>query len=244
MRPKLRWADFWSTYDPAPAGPIHPPASAKLVRRHSHEIVNLMSILEDHGAYWDNDEEFLIPLLQEIDTPTGHASDSRFFRDSSLAMVRAAWRRVRVGVLAAWRWETALLAAIPLGIATLTAALGIPGLHGPGRLGGAFAEWWRTVPGHETIAGPLDWISGLASWPPFLRTIGQWGLGVAVVGLAFLVLARVGTGFWGSWDRRERQAAHQKTPERPSRIVPAIEFGLLTVIGVEMAAITLAWLWR
>ncbi len=78
----------------------------------------------------------------------------------------------------------------------------------------------------------------------YIRTIGQWGPGVAVVGLAFLVLARVGTGFWGSWDRRERQAAHQKTPQRPSRIVPAIEFGLLTVIGVEMAVATLAWLWR
>jgi hypothetical protein len=103
MRPKLRWVDFWSTYDPAPTGPIHPPASAKLVRRRSHEIVNLMSILEDHGAYWDNDEESLIPLLQDIDTPLGHASDSRFFRDSSLSTVRAAWRRVRVGVLAAWR---------------------------------------------------------------------------------------------------------------------------------------------
>lgn len=244
MRPKLRWVDFWSTYDPAPAGPIHPPASSRLVRRRSHEIVNRMSILEDHGAYWDNDEEFLIPLLQDIDTPTGHASDSRFFRDSSLAMVRAAWRRVRVGVLAAWRWEVALLAAIPLGLATLTAALGIRGMHGPGRLGGDFATWWRTVPGHGIIAGPLDWLSGVASWPSFLRTIGQWGLGVAVVGLAFLVLARVGIGFWGSWDRRERQAAHQKTPERPSRIVPAIEFGLLTVIGLEMSVITLAYLWR
>jgi hypothetical protein len=111
-------------------------------------------------------------------------------------------------------------------------------------VGSAFAAWWRTVPGHEAIAGPLNWLSGLASWPPVLRTIGQWGLGVAVVGLAFLVLARVGIGFWGSWDRRERQAAHQKTPERPSRIVPAIEFSLLTVIGIEMAVITLTYLWR
>jgi hypothetical protein len=86
--------------------------------------------------------------------------------------------------------------------------------------------------------------SSVASWPSFLRAIGQWGFGVAVVGLAFLLLARVCIGFWGSWDRRERQAAHQKMPERPSRIVPTIESGLLTVIGVEMSVITLAWLWR
>jgi hypothetical protein len=244
LRPKLRWVDFWSTYDPAPAGPIQPPASAKLVRRRSHEIVNFMSILEDHGAYWDNDEEFLIPLLQDIDTPAGHASDSRFFRDSSLAMVRSAWRRTRVGVLAAWRWETALLAAIPLGVTTLTGAFGPSTLPGPGRLGGDFATWWRTVPAHEVIAGPLDFLSGIAGWPSILRTFGEWGLGVAIVAAAFLVLARVGIGFWGAWDRRERRAARQKTPQRPSRLVPAVEFALLTAIGMEMAIITVGWMWR
>jgi hypothetical protein len=243
-RPKLRWVDFWSTYDPAPAGPIRPPDGVKLPRRDSHATVNRMSILEDHGGYWDNDEDFLIPLLQNIDTPTSHASDSRFFRDTTLATMRSAWRRQRVGVLAVWRWIAALLAAIPLGAATLTGALGIPGLPGPGRLGSEFAGWWRTVPGHELIAGPLDGLSQVASWPSFLRTIGEWGLGVAVVAAAFLVLARVGIAFWGVWDRRERQAAHRKEPSRPSRVVPAIEFILLTVIGLEMALITLTRMWQ
>ena len=157
-----------------------------------------MSILEDHGAYWDNDEDFLIPLLQNIDTPTGRGSDSRFFRDTTLVTARSAWRRERVAVLAAWRWIATLLAAIPLGASTsFTGALGPSTMPGPGRLGGEFADWWRTVPGHELIAGPLDGLSGVASWPAILRTFGEWGLGVAIVAVAFLVLARVGIAFWG-----------------------------------------------
>jgi hypothetical protein len=234
-RPNLRWVDFWSTYDPAPAGPIRPPHFVKLVRRDSHVTVNRMSILEDHGAYWDNDEEFLIPLLQDIDTPTGQASDSRFFRDTSLATVRASWRRQRVAVLAVWRWAATLLGAVPLGIATVAAALGIGGLRGPARLGADAAAWWSTVPGHELIAGPLDGLSNVASWPSILPAIGEWCLGVAIVAVAFLVLARAGIALWGRWDRREREEAHQKTPERKSRRLPAVEFSLLTLIGLEMA---------
>ena len=68
MRPTLRWADFWSTYDPAPAGPLNPPDGVRLTNR-TYSIINRMSILEDHGSYWDNDEEFILPLLQHIDTP-------------------------------------------------------------------------------------------------------------------------------------------------------------------------------
>jgi hypothetical protein len=243
-RQDLRWVDFWSTYDPAPAGPLEPPEGVRLVPVDSHVTVNRMSVIEDHGGYWDNDEDFLIPLLQNIDTPTGRGGDSRFFRDSTLVTARSAWRRQRVGVLAAWRWVAALLAAIPIVITTLTGAFGPSGMPGPGRFGGDFARWWRTVPAHEVIAGPLDFLSGVASWPSILRTFGEWALGVAIVAVAFLVLARVGIRFWGVWDRRDRKAAHQKTPERPSRVVPALGFALLTAIGIWMAVVTVGWMWR
>ncbi len=243
-RKDLRWVDFWSTYDPAPAGPLRPPEGVQLVPIDSHVTVNRMSLLEDHGGYWDNDEDFLIPLLQNIDTPTGRGSDSRFFRDSTLVTARSAWRRERVAVLAAWRWVAALLAAVPIGITSFSGAFGPSTMPGPGRLGGEFATWWRTVPAHEVVAGPLDFLSGVASWPPILRTFGEWAVGTAIVAVAFLVLARVGVWFWGRWDRRDRKAAHQKTPWRPTRIVPAVEFALLTAIGIEMSLTAWGLIWR
>jgi hypothetical protein len=242
-RPELRWADFWSTYDPAPAGPIDPPPGVRLADR-THTTINRMSILEDHGSYWDNDEEFLIPLLQHIDTPAGDPEESRFFRDASLGTVRLAWRRRRVAVLALWRWIATLGAAIPIALTSLTALLGVAGRPGPGRLGADLAGWWGTVPGHEVIAGPLDGLSKVASWPGVLPTLGEWGLGAAIVAGAFLVLARVGVGRWEAWDRRERLAARKRVPSHVGSLRPALTFGALTLVAGAMSVATVALLWR
>jgi hypothetical protein len=249
LRPNLRWADFWATYDPAPAGPIKPPPGAGVADR-SHSTTNRMSILEDHGSYWDNDEEFLIPLLQHIDAPTGSPEDSRFFRDDSLATVRLAWRRRRVAVLALWRWVATLGALIPIAVTTATALLGAAGVTGlarrpgPERLGADFASLWAGIPGHEIIAGPLDGISKVTSWPGALPLIGEWLMGVAIIGSAFLILARIGVGRWEAWDHLERQAARKRVPEhsRPWWQVPAGI--LLAVASVAMSAGTFAVLWR
>ncbi len=69
--PGLRWDDFWASQDPAPVGVLEPPAgddptadATLLARIQSHAIWNRLSFREDHGGYWDNDEEFLIPLMR------------------------------------------------------------------------------------------------------------------------------------------------------------------------------------
>jgi len=249
LRPNLRWADFWSTYDPAPAGPINPPPGVSAADR-SHSTVNRMSILEDHGSYWDNDEEFLIPLLQHIDTPSGGPEESRFFRDYNLGTVRLAWRRRRVAVLALWRWIATLGAAVPVAVTTVVALAGAAGVAGtveragPERLGADFAARWATIPGHEIIAGPLDGLSKVTGWPGALPLIGEWAMGVAIVATAFLVLARIGVGRWEAWDRRERRAARRRVPGQGSGWRPVLTFGVLTVIAVAMSAATFAYLWR
>jgi hypothetical protein len=242
-RPELRWADFWSTYDPAPAGPMDPPPGVSLADR-THTTVNRMSILEDHGSYWDNDEEFLIPLLQHVDTPTADPEDSRFFRDSSLGTVRLAWRRRRVAVLALWRWIATLGAAIPIVLTSATALAGLARRPGPERLGADVAGWWGTVPGHEILAGPLDRLSRVATWPGFLPTLGEWGIGAALIVVAFLALARFGVGRWAAWDRRERMAARKRVPAQVGSLRPTLTFGALTVLAVAMSAGTVALLWR
>jgi hypothetical protein len=249
LRPDLRWVDFWSTYDPAPAGRLHPPPGVSLADR-SHSTINRMSILEDHGSYWNNDEEFLIPLLQNIDVPTGVADESRFFRDTYLGTVRLAWRRRRVAVLALWRWIATLGAAIPIFATTVTAALGWAGvpafarLHGPARLGADFAGLWAKIPGHEIIAGPLDGLSGVASWPGALPLVGEWAMGSTIIALAFLVLARIGVGRWEAWDASERKAARSSVPVKGSGWRPAITFIALSLVTLAMMLLTFAYLWR
>ena len=249
-RPQLLWADFWSTYDPAPAGPIAPPPPGVRIPYRPSSTINRMSLLEDHGSYWDNDEEFMIPLLQNIDVPAGRPEDARFFRDGYLGMVRLAWRRQRVAVLALWRSVAALGAAVPIGWATIRALLGAAGAAGltprpgPERLGADFAGLWSHVPGHEVIAGPLDGISRVADWPGLLPLIGEWAIGSTIVAIAFVVLARVGVGRWEAWDLKARVAARKRVPERSSRVVPLAELGLLTILDFAMAGGAFWLFWR
>jgi hypothetical protein len=74
--------------------------------------------------------------------------------------------------------------------------------------------------------------------------IGEWAMGTAVIGLAFLVLARIGVGRWEAWDLAERQGARQLVPQPVSGWRPLIAFGLLTAAAVAMSAATFAYLWR
>jgi len=164
--------------------------------------------------------------------------------------VRLAWRRRRVAVLALWRWIATLGALVPVVVTTAVAAAGAAGLPGafgragPERLGADFAGRWATIPGHEIIAGPLDGLSKVASWPGALPLIGEWAMGVAIVAAAFVVLARVGVGQWETWDSRERAAARQRVPSQPSGWRAALTFGLLSVVAVAMSVATFAYLWR
>jgi hypothetical protein len=243
LRPNLYWADFWATYDPAPAGPMHPPPGVNVADR-THTTINRMSILEDHGAYWDNDEEFLIPLLQHIDTPTAAPEQSRFFRDNQLGTVRLAWRRQRVAVLALWRWIATLGAAVPIAVTTATALLGVAGRPGPARLGAEVASRWGTLPGHEIIAGPLDGFSRVASWPGIMPSIGEWIVGAAVIAAVFLIVARIGLGRWEDWDRAARMDARRRVPKAAGGIRPALTFAALTAATVALSGATVAYLWR
>ena len=249
LRPELLWADFWSSYDPAPAGQIVEPPGVHLSDR-PYPTINRMSLLEDHGSYWDNDEEFMIPLLQNIDVPDGRSEQSRFFRDDHLGTVRATWRRRRVGILALWRWIATLGAVVPIAATTFTSLFGAAGvaacapLHGPERLGAAFASWWATIPGHEIIARPLDGLSKVAGWPGFMPRIGEWAGGTTIIAVAFLVLARIGVGRWEAWDLSERVAARKRVPEQEPGWwhVPAAI--LFPAASVGMALATFAILWR
>ncbi|HEV8489102.1 MAG TPA: hypothetical protein VGQ58_04885 [Candidatus Limnocylindrales bacterium] len=84
-----RWVDFWGSHDPAPCGalePEFPMFDEAVVDRpdwpgkasRSIRVLNKRSVLDDHGSYWENDEEFLYPLLAQLEITALPNTESRF----------------------------------------------------------------------------------------------------------------------------------------------------------------------
>ena len=141
-RPDLRWRDFWGSHDPAPAGSVRfaelngGSGAANPARIRSREVWNRRSLLDDHGSYFDNDEEFTLAVLREIDHPDGWGDSpsgappvSRFYPtpppnpDARLppADPRERRHRERVAILALMRQLS-----IATAIGTITAVLASP----------------------------------------------------------------------------------------------------------------------
>jgi hypothetical protein len=98
------WRDYYGTHDPAPAGP---PGEA---RANGTEVWNRLSIADDHGNYWSNDEEFVNDVLVRFEETGAVGSGSRFSFDPG----GVSWshrRRQRVFVLSLWK---RLMFVIPL----------------------------------------------------------------------------------------------------------------------------------
>jgi hypothetical protein len=184
-RPKLSWHDFWASKDPAPVGVLQIPRTADssdpanreegLDRIESHAVWNRLSLGDDHGSYWENDEEFLLPMLRLLEN---RPADTALFGDERDDEVRSNHRRRRLSILSLWR-QTTMLA--PLG-AVLAAYLAGTGFLE--RAGDAVARLWSVVPGNEAITGPLNWVRGLALQDTFVGRFvaetGVWVIGAAL----------------------------------------------------------------
>jgi hypothetical protein len=185
-QPGLRWVDFWSTYDPAPGGRFRAPEGLRL-DVDSVAVRNRMSILDDHGGYWDNDEEFLVPLVRQIETVGGELESSRFFRDPADRRGRVVRRMERVATLAAWRWIVAAGGLAALGIAVLRTVL----TH-TDRLGD-IGRWAiglaASLPGHEILAAPIDAIAQALALVPPIPDRGVALAGALVFGFALGIAA-------------------------------------------------------
>ncbi len=170
-QPQLQWRDFWATHDPAPSGPLQFPTGVSDPkdipndpdpgRFTAERVYNRLNIGEDHGGYWDNDEHFVIPLIRELDVPTGDRTSSRFYSDADESSLRAR-RKERVSLLALWRRVTLALPVLAiLAAATLTS----PGIvHEAGDAGLAGLG---LIPGHEILDGPGRWLFDRGAEQPF-----------------------------------------------------------------------------
>lgn len=171
----------------------------------SEQVTNEMNVLADHGAYFENDEQVLVRLAAEIDSP--YYRDSRFWRAELRGAVLD--RRERVSVLAAGR-AIAVLAALAA-IGRLWWDLAAQGVG-----------WWdglsQVPPGAMTaqpIVASLNWLRELiAPVPPLsaslepLLVLPFWLLGALVSSIPSWALFSGWRAFgWEPWDRRERKAA-------------------------------------
>jgi hypothetical protein len=230
-QPDLQWVDFWSTYDPAPGGRFRAPEGLAL-EVDSIAVRNRMSILDDHGGYWDNDEEFLVPLVRQIETVGGEVETSRFYRDAADRRSRVVHRTERVATLSAWRWIAALGGLAAFAIASLRTIF-----TSTDRLGD-IGRWTvglvASLPGHEILSAPIDGVARALALIPSMpdRVVALAGAGVfgLFLGVAAWLVPRLVLG--------ERWHAMASRPELrrldPPLLRPTLWAGL--IVGL------LAWL--
>jgi hypothetical protein len=188
--PDLQWDDFWASQDPAPVGVLAFPSSAApddayLKRVRSHATWNQLSFGQDHGSYWDNDEEFLIPVLRLLEDRPGSAA---LFGDEEADAKRSNLRRRRLSVLSLLR-QTCLVAPMA-GIVTAFAI----GSHTAVHVSDGIATAWNWVPGTGLVSGALDYLRDLRpedyNAVRFLAETGTWVVAVAIAAsAAFSLLA-------------------------------------------------------
>ncbi len=183
--PGLRWDDFWASQDPAPVGVLEPPArddptadETLLARIQSHAVWNRLSFREDHGGYWDNDEEFLIPLMRLLAGGPGAAT---LFGDEAADQARSNRRRRRLSLLSYWRQLTAAgsLAAIAMSVALASASL-----SAAADLAGMV---FTAIPGSDLVTGAVTSIRAMdLAASPGGRLLAETGVWVvaAAIGLA------------------------------------------------------------
>lgn len=228
----IEWDDFWATHDPAPSGPIggtplHPePAVFRPTK--SVAVYNRMSIRGDHGGYWDNMEEFVLPVVRLIETTGGPpATVSRFYPIGS-GDIRSDRRRARVRSLARW-WAWLISSALGLlALGTVAEVLGSRVLE---RLGSSVAELVSAStdlaaviraygPDSGPFAVPIAAIADIIDALPGLDfDPGTWValLPPSLVGFIFLIimtwlLGKTPIRAWNRWDAAAQAAALNDTP--------------------------------
>lgn len=186
-RPTLSWHDFWASQDPAPVGVLKPDPGAiddkKLGRIKSHAVWNRLAFADDHGTYWENDEEFLLPMVRLLD---GSDGATRFFGSEEDDQRRSTRRRRRLSILSVCR-QLALIAP--------TAAIVVVFAQASNfivRASDAVATIWAHVPGSDIISAPLNELRGLgieeSDVGNFLSQAGVWIIAAIIAVVALFAL--------------------------------------------------------
>ncbi len=242
FRAGLRWHDFWATHDPGPAGALATGTRVtfpELVGGASIPVLNRMSVRRDPDAYWDNDEEVVLPVARLIDqAPVGPTRRSRFFPEGPSTR-RVEHRRHRVQLLR-FTWIAILLSAVasvalvivdPLvrGAASSLESAGRGARDGLATLVDNMRPALDSA-GVQLHVGPVDRNASVV-------------IGLMLILAAYWLVARTTTWLWIAWDARERRIALQPIPEWRSLVPLAIQLGLCAAAGLWLMTVTATGDW-
>ena len=200
------WNDYWASDDPVPAGSLRFPACASgHVDAEHGSLWNRASSSADHTGYWENDEEFVMPVLADIaalaDRRGGTSPIGWQHHD---ALVER--RQRRVSLLALWRRLAFIVLPVTVVIAFTRESYG-----GLDDLGLAVTRVWNAIPFHELVSTPVHafqaWAADVLLPNPVGSAVVLLG-GVMFVGVASLIGASVIVPFgrWGPWRSSPRLA--------------------------------------
>jgi hypothetical protein len=242
-RRDLQWTDFWATNDPAPLGALDVPACVVAPRPKAQAVPiwNRLSTSDDHGSYWANDEEFVIPLAQLIERtgepdhavrlyPEEVVEPSLNTPDGPGATDRRQKRRERVWMLGFWRRAMTALPILAVASVALLIFLGrAPSfLHD---LGQGISNLILKIPGADLFDGLLVNLREMDR--PTIIT-GWAALGVTELSLiimAGLLLAALNHGRADVWIANRRGLVHVVT-DWVLTIVAAILVGVYIAISI------------
>jgi hypothetical protein len=182
--PELRWHDYYSEGDTVAEAALAPPAclaGAGPVPGDEHAIENKPS--NPHGGYWDNDEEFLLPVVETL-VATASADGSppeTGEQPAPRASSSQSDRHVRVGM---YSFTSRIL------FGAMVSTIVGSALFGGGRMdnvGAWLASVVTFIPAHEIVTGPIGWLHDFSRQDALAV---PRGIGTAVVtGLLLLAAA-------------------------------------------------------
>jgi len=232
-----RWTDIWSSYDIVAGGSItHEPKPDEDVT-----VTNHLSVLADHGGYWENTEEYLPRIAQLIESPDDRHR-SRFWDP-----IRVEWaeqRRDRVTTAVGWRLSAFAMFGVALlvkvfnwSIETDGEPIAIASQFINGRIaadGRRLVELVQQIP---VIGGALDGFKEvLAVAPEFLKIVANDIVGLllwaAVSALGYIAVARLVFEPWAG-----RQAQRSVMPPLDLPVSQQREIAIrTTIVLVTLAA--------
>ncbi len=180
--PELRWYDYFSEGDTVPETELKPPGcleSAVPGETDRFLVANVPS--NAHGGYWDNDEEFVLPVVRRLEAAARPPVDGE--EAPSFPPPDSSWlarRLLRIGMFS-------LTSRVLFG-AMATAIVGSALLGGARMddIGRAIAGLLSSIPVVDLLADPREWLERVTRGGPWDLVRGA---GTLVISLLFVLAA-------------------------------------------------------
>jgi pimeloyl-ACP methyl ester carboxylesterase len=230
----FQWLDVFASHDPVPNGSMFDDETVE--GYDAWRVVNRMSFLRDHTTYWENADEFVPLVLQELNK----VSEAGLFKQDDEKRIEAAAsaRHKRLGWLAWYRRIVFLSVAIPL-IVRWHRVMDFGRTEVASRLPHYLTSRWAAV---QTAAG-LNTLAP-ASWQAFVWQSAQdfvfWMMGAAGIMLLGFLWYQLIYAIGNSWSRGKVSDLLNPKDEGAPYILRPIVLVILTLVPIHAA---IRWMW-